>query len=122
MRPVITGETTSFISTHPRDKGARVTVIGNECLILNNGRELAVIMTQELEHLNHFTKTLLIGALEELPTTTEPYKVGPHEKGMDNITVKYDTRGEVDGVTLSVGNVSVFVTRRDAATIADLIY
>lgn len=119
MKPIITGKLITFGSMHPRDRYTSIALIKREYLILNNHHQSAVIIMREVGALCRYLLTYL---LRELPRTTEPKNIGPHVDDMDDIIIKYDVRGEQDGVTVLVGDVSVFVTRRDAATIADHIY
>jgi len=119
MKPIITGNLTTFGSMHPRDRYTSIAVIGREYLVLNNHHRSAVIIMRELSALCRYYLTKV---LRELPRTTKAKNVGPYVDNMEDIHIKYDVRGEQDGVIVSVGDVSVFITRRDAGAVADLIY
>lgn len=111
----VVGNSHTFQSRHWLDKDTSITVVGTNYLILNDGRQSAVIALDE---------KIRQDIVEVLSTDLRAgygYKEG---RTLGELKIMCTTRDEPHGMKwleLSVGEVTVYLEKRDAPALADLL-
>lgn len=111
----VVGNSHTFQSRHWLDKDTSVTVVGTDYLILNDGRQSAVIA------LNEKVRQDIVEILSTDLKAGYGYKEG---RTLGELEIMCTTRDEPYGMKwleLSVGEVTVYLEKRDVPALADLL-
>lgn len=111
----VVGATHTFQSRHWLDQGTSITVVGTNYLILNDGRQSAVIVLHQ---------ALREGIVEVLNTDlmgSYGYKEGRKLYGVLHIWCTTRDEPHMKWLELSVGEVKVYLEERDKPALAKLL-
>lgn len=113
----ITGKTITFTprSTAFSDVGTSLTVVGKECLILKGSTRTVVVHLTTNED-----RVLLISALKG-PHNPNSIDIGPRIQIGPYLGRGLTIRSDSRGITLSVGDVAVFIENNDVESIVELL-
>jgi hypothetical protein len=113
----VIGSSTTFQSRHWLDQGTGITVVGTDYLILNDGRQSAVI------RLDGALRAAIVEILNTDLVNCEGRGIGSKLDDSDDLDIFCTDRGEahMEWLELSVGGVKVYLEERDVPALAKLL-